>query len=152
MDVEIDDCRALEAFRLQHADGDRHVVEGTEPFTVIRKRVMQSTADVRGDASFRVARTQRSLDRSADHRAKAVDHFLRPRELELRGILIRHRAVPHLREVLRRVHQREIVPARRCRVDDVRRSYQSALQETCVNESILFGWKNVQPDIDVISG
>ena len=49
VDVEIDDGDALDAARLQHAHGDGDVVERTEAFAVIRKRVVQSAADVAHD-------------------------------------------------------------------------------------------------------
>src|SRR2546425_34770 len=46
MHVEIDDCQALDAPRLQHAHGDGHVVERAKPFAVVGERVMQAAADM----------------------------------------------------------------------------------------------------------
>ena len=44
--VEIDDGGALDAPFLQHANRDRHVVQRTEAFAVIRKGVVESAADM----------------------------------------------------------------------------------------------------------
>src|SRR5207248_579324 len=49
MDVEIDDGDACDAFGLKDACGDGDVVEGAESFAVIRKGMVETTADVRHD-------------------------------------------------------------------------------------------------------
>ena len=46
MHVQINDGDAFEAARLQIADGDRHIVERTETFAVIREGVMKAAADM----------------------------------------------------------------------------------------------------------
>ena len=47
--VEIDDRVPANAFGLKHPYGHCHVVERTEPFTVIRERVMETSPDVDTD-------------------------------------------------------------------------------------------------------
>jgi hypothetical protein len=49
VNVEIDDRDPLQAASLQNARRDRDVVEGTESFPVVRKRVMETTTDVASD-------------------------------------------------------------------------------------------------------
>ena len=46
VDIEVDDRGALEAARLQIADGDGDIVERAEAFAVVRERVVKSAADV----------------------------------------------------------------------------------------------------------
>ena len=48
MNIQIDDCRPAHALGLQHTNGNRDVVERTEPFAVIRKRVVQTAAEMHG--------------------------------------------------------------------------------------------------------
>jgi hypothetical protein len=50
MDVEVDDCDALDAALLQHARRDGDVVERAEAFAVIRKCVMEASTDVHRNA------------------------------------------------------------------------------------------------------
>src|SRR5205823_10613713 len=96
VNVQVDDRDALDPALLQTASRDCDVVEWTEPFAVVRKRVVQAAADVTRNAelarlkpratrrvvggavaarAFRRAsidatRQARRIDRSADHQPK----------------------------------------------------------------------------------
>ena len=98
------------------------------------------------------ARDQGGLDRAAGHQPEAVDHLLRPRQLELRDVFRRHRAVAHLCEVFGGVNQRELVPARGLGLDDIGGLDHARLDETGVDALVFVGGKNVRPDIDPIPG
>ena len=171
MHVEIDDRRALDAARLQHADRDGDVVERAEAFAVIRKGVVETAAEMRptcnAEARLEVSKRacglhacglcvrgrtrSRGLDRSAGHQPKTVDHLLRPRQLELRDVLRRHRAVAHLSQIFRRVNEGEVVPARGRWFDDSD-GFETPVRSAGVNQAVLLGGKNVRPEIDAIPG
>jgi hypothetical protein len=172
MHVEIDDGDALDAAGLEHARRHGDVVEGTEPFTMIRKRVVKTPADVsnnierrarRGFDSLRALRAlrlivvlqaacdQRGPDRASDHQSKPFDHRRRPREFELSDVFGRHRAVAHLGEVFAGMYERELLPRGRLWLYDS--GWPRSVPDKVVGDPrVLFSGKNVQPDIDVIPG
>ena len=160
VDVQIDDGDALDAVRLQHADRHRDIVERTEAFAVIREGVVQSAADdelrqLRILSILNASKPHailRGFDGAADHRPESFDHGRRPRQLELRELFGRHRAISHPGQVLGGVHESELVPGRRLRFNEIRGPHQARLEEPGVHETVFVGGKHMRPDIDVISG
>jgi len=68
------------------------------------------------------------VGRAADHRSKALDHLLGPRQLQLREVRVRECPVAHLRQIFRRVDERQLVPARGLRRDEFDRRGAGALK------------------------
>ena len=86
-------------------------------------------------------------DRPPDHESKPFDHLVRPGELELRQIVSAQRAVAKLREVLRGMDERELLPGCRSRLDELKKGSGERFED----QAVLFRGKDVPPDIDVIS-
>src|SRR5262249_36961591 len=76
----------------------------------------------------------------------------RPGQLELCDVFELQRAGAELRQIVGGVDEREIVPARRLRLEHVRRRDHARLEEAGVDALIFVGGKDVQPDVDPISG
>src|SRR5262249_29159500 len=150
MYIEIDNRDALDAALLQHPHRNRDVVERTEALAVIGERVVQTAPNMNGDV--RTGCDQPGADTAADHQPEAVDDLRRPRQLELGEVFDVHGAVAQLGEILWRMHQGQVFPARWLGLDDVGRLNHARPDQTGVNALVLVGRKNVQPDIDAISG
>src|SRR3954466_8475748 len=119
--VEIDHRVTRDALLLKRPDGDRHVVERTEPLAVIAKGVMKAATDMTDDWCGRagIAGEPSRLDRAADHRSEPVDHRRRPWQLQFRDLPGGQCAVPNSCQVLVGVNEGKLLPAGGARLDDV---------------------------------
>src|SRR5919198_6113360 len=95
---------------------------------------------------FQARSEESGLDRAADHHPEPVDHLRRPRQLELRDVLVGHAAGSHLLEIVERVDERELFPRGCARIDG------GWAAERRVDEIVFRRRKHVRPDIDAISG
>ena len=92
---------------LQHPGADGDVVEHAEAFAAIGERVVRAAGQVRRHAVIERGAGRR--DRRADRSARALDHLRRPRESDAPLDVGRHRSVHDGVDILRIVHEPQIV-------------------------------------------
>ena len=90
------------------------------------------------------------LDGSAHHDAETLHHFRGPRQLELGEVFWRQRAGAQLREVLRGVHEGQVVPRCGLRLDDIAGRKDARLDQAITGRPVLGCGKDVQPDVDFV--
>src|SRR5439155_18435731 len=151
VDVQVDHGRpADQPLVLKRADRNRDVVENAKTFAVIRKRVMESAAQVDSDAAAR-ERLPPGKDAAPRAQEGGLDELLRVGKLQDR--LLEHGEPPldELVHVGAIVHAKHLLEARASRLEDLGVGEKPSPHDFLANEAEFPGREDVPADVREIT-
>ena len=150
MHVGVDDHRPFDrAVKLETPDRHGNIVNHAEALAMVRIRVMESAANVRGPAIFQRAPSRQN--RAAGRQPARHNQFLRVRHLHPHFFLVTQVAGFQLVEILLRMNAQNIGIRRRLRRQKILRARDSFSQKLIVNQPVLLRREHVRAKVQVVA-